>query len=432
MKINNICIIGLGYIGLTLAVTLAEKGFQVFGVEKDLKKLEQFKNGKPHFYEKGLAELLIKHKDKNLYLFEKIPENKNIDAFIIAVGTPVDKNTKVPKMEYIKDAVKGILPNLKEGQLIILRSTVPIGTSRNIVLPMLKEKCQNVCLSFCPERTAEGKALIELKELPQIIGALNEQSMLGSVEIFSRVTSLIVKASSLEAAEIIKLIDNSYRDLTFAYANQIALICKNLNLNAKEIITSANKDYERNNIPLPGFVGGICLKKDPYILDNSVNSYYSLIKIAREINESLPFHVLESIKKHLKEQSKSFENSKIFISGFAFKGRPETDDLRGSPALDLLELMKKSQIGDIYGHDFIVKQKDIKRLGVEPCSLEQGFDGADIVVFMNNHNNYEDIDINKLVKKAKKDIFIFDGWQLFADKLKNNNYINYESIGFKK
>ncbi len=432
MKFNNICIIGLGYIGLTLAVTLAKRGFNVSGIEKDLEKLEQLKKGKPHFYEKGLAELLIKHKEKNLELFDKIPSNKKIDTFIVAVGTPIDKVTKMPKMEYVKKAVGEIVPYLREGQLIILRSTVPVGVTRNIVLPILKKKCQNVCLSFCPERTVEGKAIMELSYLPQIIGALNEQSMLHSVEIFSRITPSIVRVSSLEAAEIIKLVDNSYRDLTFAYANEIALICKELNLDAGEVIESANSGYARTNISRPGFVGGVCLEKDPYILNNLVDSDHSLIKVAREINESLPVHVLERIKKHLKEENRSFKKSKIFISGFAFKGQPETDDLRGSPTIDLLELLKKSQIKNIYGHDFIVKQENIKGLGVEPCSVERGFTDADIAVFMNNHKSYENLKIKNLVKKMKKGALLFDGWQLFSKKLRNINYIKYESIGFKK
>jgi len=437
MKQNNVCIIGLGYIGLTLAVTLAEKDFQVFGIEKNIEKLEQLKKGKPHFYEKGLNQALLKHKDKNLCLFDKIPD-KEINTFIIAVGTPVDKTTKMPQMEYIKGAVNAISPYLRDGQLIVLRSTVPVGVTRNIVLPMLKQK--NVCLSFCPERTAEGKALIELKELPQIIGALDQDSMIRSVEIFSRITPLIVKVSSLEAAEIIKLLDNSYRDLNFAYANQVALLCKDLNLDADEVIRSANSGYNRTNISLPGFVGkrfisqpgfvgGACLEKDPYILDNLVNSNYSLIKIAREINEGLPVHVLERIKKHLTETRIS--EAKIFISGFAFKGQPETDDLRGSSTIDLLNLLKKSEIKNIYGHDFVVKQEDIRKLGIEPCSIEQGFANADIAVFMNNHKFYQDIDIESLVRKMKQGAFLFDGWQLFSNKIKNID-IKYESLGFKK
>ena len=135
-RINNICVIGLGYVGLTMAVTLAENKFTVFAIEKNREILGKLKNGEPHFHEKGLAELIIKNKDKNLYLFEKIPAGVKIDAFVISVATPIDKITKMPKIDYIKNAVNEILPHLKEEQLVILRSTVPVGTTRKVILPI--------------------------------------------------------------------------------------------------------------------------------------------------------------------------------------------------------------------------------------------------------------------------------------------------------
>lgn len=433
MRLNNICVIGLGYVGLTLAVTLAESGFEVFGVERDKEKLEQLRRGEPHFREKGLAELLQKYQGKNLHLFGEIPSDKKIDVFIIAVSTPVDKITKEPRIEYIERAVNEIIPHLEEGQLIVLRSTIPVGISRKLVLPKLRERCQNFYLSFCPERTAEGKALIELKRLPQVIGALNEESMFRSVELFSRVTSTIIKVSSLEAAEMIKLIDNTYRDLHFAFSNQVALICKDLNLDADEIIKAANFGYERNNIACPGYVGGTCLEKDPYILIHSAHSNCGFIRKGREVNENLPLHTLERVKGHLsKDKNSPLGEVKVFISGLAFKGDPETDDLRGSPSVTLLNLLKNEGIQNIYGHDFVVQEEYINKLGVKPCSLNMGFEGADVVIFMNNHRSYQDINIENLIRKMKKGGLFFDGWQLFGSAIKLNNHIKYESLGFKK
>lgn len=432
-RINNICVIGLGYVGLTLAVTLAKNGFKVFGIEKNKEILRQLKQGKPHFHERGLAELLNKHKGRGLLLLEKIPQNEEIDCFIIAVCTPIDKVTKKPKISYIIRAVKEINSHLKPKQLIILRSTVPVGATRNIVLPILQKKYKDFYLSFCPERTVEGKALIELGTLPQVIGALNEESMFKSVELFSKITSTIIKVSSLEAAEIIKLVDNGYRDSIFAFANQVALICRRFKLDANEVIQAANFGYSRNNIPRPGFVGGACLEKDPYILIDSAKGVCDLIKTARKINENLPFLVLGRVKNYLKEKRKKPREIKLFISGFAFKGEPETDDLRGSPTVKLLDLLKGAKIKNIFGHDFIVKKDNIKKLGVKPCSIEDGFTNADVVIFMNNHRSYFNLNIEKLVKKIKKDGFIFDGWQIFSNQLKEkNHHIIYESLGFKK
>ncbi len=439
MEIKNICVIGMGFIGTTLAAVLAEAGFEVYGIEKDKEKLERLKQAKPHFHENGLPEVLADQLGKNLFIFDKIPADKKIDAFIIAVATPVDNDTKKPNLDYVKSAINDLLPHLKEGQLVVLRSTVPVGATRKVVLPMLKEKCSNVFLSFCPERTIEGRALEELKTLPQIIGGFDEESAELSTQLFSQITPAIVRVKSLETAEIIKLVNNSYRDFNFAFANQTALICKNLGLDAKEVVESANFGYKRSNISQPGFVaggkagfvGGVCLEKDPYILIDSSGLDGGLIKAARELNEGLTSHVFERAIEHLKNKNISLENANIFISGFAFKGHPETDDMRGSPTLRLLEFFKNSQIKNIYGHDFVVKKEDIEKLEVKFCSVEEAFKTADVLIFMNNHKKYNDISVGNLTENMKENSLLFDGWQIFSDKIKDLN-INYESIGFKK
>ncbi len=429
-KINNVCVIGLGYVGLTLAVTLAERGLIVFGVEKNEKILRELKKGKSHFHEKGLNELIAKTKGKTLLLSKNIPSDAKIDCFIIAVSTPIDPKTKLPRIDYIESATQEIAPHLKPGQLVVLRSTIPVGVTRNVVLPILQKQCQEFYLSFCPERTAEGKALEELKTLPQVVGGLDEASTDASVELFSKISPLIVRTSSLEAAEIVKLVNNSYRDMVFAYANQIALICKSLGLNAKDVIDAANLGYPRSDIKLPGIVGGFCLEKDPYILMTSSKYDTSLIRAAKELNANIIHHIVDSVKKHLKKRS--LKNAKVFISGFAFKGQPETDDLRSSQAIKLLELLKKQKVKNILGHDFIVPKAEIKNLGVIPVSIEKGLQQADIAIFMNNHKAYADVDMEKLAKKMKKGSMIFDGWHLFSEQLKSHGHINYESIGFKK
>jgi len=439
MEVKNVCVIGMGFIGTTLAAVMAEAGFRVYGIEKDKEKMESLKEAKPHFHENGLPELLKEQIGKNLFIFTEIPGNEKIDAFIVSVATPVDSTTKKPNLDFVKKAIEDILPHLKEEQVVILRSTVPVGTSRNIVLPMLKQKCKNVYVSFCPERTIEGKAIEELKTLPQIVGGADEKSVDISTQIFSRITQIIAKTSSLEVAEIIKLINNSYRDFNFAFANQTALICKSLGLDANEVIEVANFGYSRSNVLHPGFVssgkagfvGGVCLEKDPHILADCACTDTSLIKAARELNESLVEQVFQASKAHLEDKKIPKERAEIFISGFAFKGRPETDDMRGSPTISLLNFFKKDGFKKIYGHDFVVKEDNIKKLGVEPCSIEEGFKRADVLIFMNNHKGYEVINIDGLLKVMKEDSFIFDGWQTFSEQIKKKD-INYESIGYKK
>ena len=429
-KVDNVCVIGLGYVGLTLAVTLAEKGLTVFGIEKNEKILGDLKKGKSHFHEKGLNELIQKTKGTTLLLSKEIPAGKAINCFIIAVSTPIDAITKLPRIDYIEKATQEIVPHLQPGQLVVLRSTIPVGATRNVVLPILQKKCSGFYLSFCPERTAEGKALEELKTLPQVVGGLDEASTDAAVELFSKISPLIVRTESLEVAEIVKLVNNSYRDMMFAYANQIALICKSLHLDAKDVIDAANLGYPRADIKLPGLVGGFCLEKDPYILMTSAKSDISLIKAAKQINENTIYHILASIKSHVTR--KPLKDVKFFISGFAFKGDPETDDLRSSQAIKLLELLKKNKANNILGHDFIVSQKQMKNLGVVPVSIEKGLKEADVAVFMNNHRSYANVNMELLAKKMKKGSLIFDGWHIFPEQLKHNDHIAYESIGFSK
>lgn len=430
MKINTVCVIGLGYVGLTLAAILAKSGFEVFGIEKDERKLSLLKKGRPHFHENGLAELIKRTEGKRLHLLRDIPSNKRIDCFIIAVSTPVDEITKEPKIDYIIAATREIAPYVTSGQLVVLRSTIPVGATRNIVLPILKERSKNFFLSFCPERTAEGRALEELKTLPQVVGGLDQASTDASVELFSKISPLIVAVNSLEAAEIVKLVNNSYRDLVFAYANQVALICKSLGMNAKEVIDAANLGYPRSDVKSPGVVGGFCLEKDPHILMKSAKCDVSLIKAAKELNESVVGHILQAVQRHLKTWGKISRTSKVFICGFAFKGEPETDDIRSSQTIKLLKLLKDNGFSNIYGHDSIVTKKILKGLGVRPVSIEAGFKGADVVIFMNNHRSYSGLKMEPLSKKMRKKGLIFDGWHMFYNQLGDCNYVTYESLGF--
>lgn len=436
MKIKNICMIGLGYVGLTLSLVLSEKGLTIYGVEKNLEIIAKLKKKKAHFFEKGLDYLLKKYLNKNFFIAESIPATAAIDAFIITVGTPIDKKTKKPRNDYITAAAKQVAQKLQDGQIVILRSTVAIGTSREVVMPILKKTGKKFYLAFCPERTTEGVALKELKELPQIIGGLNETSIEKAMEIFRKITPTAIAVPSLEDAEMNKVLDNAYRDLTFACANEIALIAKKLGLDGYNVIRAGNLGYPRTNVPIPGFVGGACLEKDPWIFIDCVRkkTKYTprLIKAAREINEELPVILAERIKENLQERKINKEKAKIFISGFAFKGRPETDDLRGSPTLDLVEALKNRQIKNIYGHDFVVGMEKIKNLAVKPASIKEGFHNADVVIFMNNHAGYENLNIESLLKKTKKGALFFDGWHIYDPKnIQELNHVTYEGIGIQ-
>ena len=423
MSIQKVCIVGVGYVGLTLGVILADKGFQVTGFDTNKEIVGQLKQGKSHFFEKGLTAMLKKHVGKNFHVTSEIPDEK-FDAFVISVGTPFDTKGEKPIVDYLINGTKQVINMLTDDALVIIRSTVPLGGTRSIVKPLLDETGKRYSLAFCPERTAEGAALRELVELPQIIGGLDNKSVEKAFSLFRKITPTIVEVESLEAAEMVKLINNSFRDLNFAFANEIALICEKLKLNPFKTIAAANLGYPRSNVPKPGLTGGTCLKKDPYILSDFAmrNGYdVKLISAGRKLNEYIPHHIANIVKEHLKNSDKTPAERKIFITGFAFKGNPENDDVRDSLTLDLVEKLKSFDFKNISGHDFVVNDNQLKELNVKPCSIEEGFNQADCVIIANNHKSYSNLDIENLVLKMNKKSLVIDCWHNFDPEIFKKN-----------
>lgn len=430
----KICICGIGYVGLTLAIIMAEKGYDVTGIDQDPRVIDRLYHGKPHFFETGLPEKLQLHLNRGLRFLESIP-TESFDAYIITVGTPLRSGQKTPDLTSLENATISVAEKLRDGDTVILRSTVPLGITRNFVLPILQRKVQNVRLAFCPERTVEGKALEELQTLPQIIGGLNTDSTAMAIHVFRKITPHIVPVSTLETAEMIKLVDNAYRDVSFAFANQIGELCTKAKIDAGEVIKAANTDYPRNRVPLPGFVGGACLEKDPHILVFSASSLgYSplLIRSARELNESLPQTVAGRIRDLLTGYGIVPKIAKVFLTGIAFKGNPETDDLRGSPSLSLLEAMNQVGLRNIFVHDFVANKEKLMNIGLKPTTLEKGFAEADVVVIGNNHPSYHSLNIGDLLSTTHKPVIIFDSWRMIdPTSIIGINSVHYEGLGLQ-
>ncbi|MFH1850452.1 MAG: nucleotide sugar dehydrogenase [archaeon] len=426
MRFSKICIVGMGYVGLTLSVVLAEKGYKVHGMEINKDVAAQLNRGKPHFHENRLDVLLKKHLNNNLTISDDAPDD--YEVFIICVGTPLDKGTKKPILDYIMRSAEATAKHLSDGSLVILRSTVPVGITRNVVKPILETAGKKFYLAFCPERTAEGNALRELRELPQVIGGLDQDSVDLAVDLFRKVTPTTIEVSSLEAAEMVKLLNNTYRDLTFAYANEVARICEHAGLSALETIRAANLGYFRSDIPMPGFVGGACLEKDPYILaEYSGKRGYDpkLVRQAREINEALPGHIADTVSRMLSENNVT--RAKVFISGFAFKGRPETDDLRGSLTIPLANELQRNH--SVFAHDFVVKPEMLELAGYKACSIDDGFRDADCVIIANNHNSYQKLNFGKLLPTMKRPALLYDVWRIFEkDEIAQDGVI-YGGVG---
>jgi len=432
IKTREVCIVGLGYVGLTLAASLSNVGFRIIGVDHNEKIVEMLRQGKSHIHEVGLESLLEYHLNKTFFIKPDL-ERSESDVYIICVETPIDENN-VPIMKPLEKATTSIGKVLKKDDLVIVRSTIPIGICRHTVLPILEKESgltrgRDFFLAFAPERTIEGKALEELKTLPQIVGGLDKISVELASKLFRELAPLIISVDSLESAELVKLVNNTYRDLKFAYANELALICDKLGLDTVKLIRAANEGYLRGGIsvPSPG-VGGICLKKDSYIFMNSVKEIYSplLVRDARKINELMPLHIAQKIYNFV---SKEPSKTKIFIIGFAFKGQPETADMRESSTLDLLKHLRIFKF-TIHGYDPVVPREEIEKLELIVCDLEQGFDKADCVLIMNNHESYSKIDIYSLLNRMNRPGLFFDGWHIFSKEIiERVDGITYEGLG---
>jgi UDP-N-acetyl-D-mannosaminuronic acid dehydrogenase len=277
-------------------------------------------------------------------------------------------------------------------------------------------------------------ALSELRALPQVIGGYDQNSVDMAASLFREITPLIITVSSLEAAEMIKLANNSFRDLNFAFANQLAMICEHYNLDTTEIVRAANREYPRDRIPVPSpGVGGPCLKKDPYIFAEAAragNVNDSLSLAGRAINEAMPALVVNKLIRALDRNGKRPADCVFFLIGFAFKGEPETSDVRDSTTLDVLNLLKPLA-REIRGYDPVVPADELAKLGVIPCGLEAGFEGADCAVVLNNHRSYAQMDIYSSLAKMNSPAVYADCWHIFSpEDVKQIDGITCVGLGF--
>jgi UDP-N-acetyl-D-mannosaminuronic acid dehydrogenase len=425
MKIG---IVGLGYVGLTLAIAAADKGIKVFGVDTNKEIINSLLNKKAHFFEPNLDYLIEKNINKNFFLVDEFDKNLKLDAFIITVGTPLKDEPKVPNFDYIKQSLDTIIQGYNGNELIILRSTVSVGTTDEIVIPYLKmKKINDPLIAFCPERTIEGKALIEITSLPQIIGSNNNSSMIVAKKIFSLITPKIIETNSIKEAELIKLYNNVYRDSNFALGNIFSQLAQQFGVNGLDVITKANLEYNRSNIALPGYVGGPCLEKDSYILTNNVfnSKEAGIIMALRHYNESIEDKVIEWVKNLVQEKRLS---KNISISGLAFKGQPETSDLRGSNSVSIAR--KLYYLGyNLLLHDFVANENDIQLLNIGKYTnnVDELFKFSNVVIILNNNLKYNLIEIND--DSNDKYFYILDSWNVCKNINSSNKKIKIYNLG---
>ena len=421
---NTICIYGLGYVGLTLGISFANAGFRVVGIEVNRNILDALNADRAHFYEPKLNEMILANKKSDRFLYsERYDKSEECNVHIITIGTPLDQQGHV-NLSMIKRVIDSLSEYIKPTDLLILRSTVMVGTTRKIA-ESLKEKVGfSPKVAFCPERTIEGSAMEEIRELPQVIGGIDKESARLAREIFSNLTKTVVVLSSPEAAEMVKLVDNVSRDTTFALSNEIALACDHLSLSAHEILTAGSRGYSRTKLPMPGPVGGPCLEKDTYIYAQSMSRFQPSIALeARAVNESILDHALNFLQKKFDEFP-----SRIGILGLAFKGNPPTNDLRGSVAINLVRKIQSMHAEtSICGYDPFVGEGELELTNLvlkKMATVREVIENSELIFIMNKNYEFENFNFEPYLTNG---VTIYDFWSQSIDF--NNNYPNYICFG---
>jgi UDP-N-acetyl-D-mannosaminuronic acid dehydrogenase len=403
---RHVCVIGLGYIGLPTATILASKGFYVTGIDTNVTAVNIINRGDIHIVEMNLAQL-VSTVVKSGHLKATVSPCA-ADVFILAVPTPFKENHQ-PDLSYIEQATLSIAPFLKSGNMIILESTSPVGTTEQLatwlhhVRPDLnipgvasQNNSEQLYISHCPERVLPGQILKELVSNDRVIGGLDKESGLKAKIFYQTFCTGEIMLTDARTAEMTKLTENAFRDVNIAFANELANICDRLKINVWELIKLANH-HPRVNVLQPGpGVGGHCIAVDPWFIVNSAPNEAKLIRTAREVNDARPDKVLAQIYEALLSKP----NAIIACLGLTFKAN--VDDLRESPAMLIVEKLAQQVNNTILVVEPHIKQLPDKLRGyihLHQCEFIVAFSQADIVITLVNHDNF--LNINSLKKESK-------------------------------
>jgi UDP-N-acetyl-D-mannosaminuronic acid dehydrogenase len=381
------CFIGLGYIGLPTAIVAADNGIEVVGVDVNPHVVETINKGKIHIVEPGLADLAAKVVSNGWLKAQSEPESS--DVFLIVVPTPFTGDHE-PDTSYVEAATRNVIPFLKEGDLYIIESTSPVGTTENMAelifseRPELKDK---IYIAYCPERVLPGNIIYELVNNDRVIGGLNPESTEKAVEFYSKFVKGVCHKTNTRTAEMCKLTENSSRDVQIAFANELSIICDKAGINVWELIELANK-HPRVNILQPGSgVGGHCIAVDPYFITSAFPMESQIIGKARELNNYKAFWCAEKTQAAIKNfELEHGREPVVALMGLAFK--PNIDDLRESPAKYIATKVMQ-------GHnnaDFLIVEPNIDDHKVfKLTDYKEAYEKADIIAILVAHNQFKEL-----------------------------------------
>lgn len=371
---------GLGYIGLPTAVMFANHGVHVHGVDINEKAVNMIQNKQLHIEETHLQERLEKAIDEGFFTVSTEPVEA--DVFIVAVPSPINPD-KTANTDYIKKATASIVPYLKKGALVILESTVPPKTVENVMLPELRKSNltlgEDLFVAHSPERVIPGRIFEELTNNDRIVGGIDQKSAKMTKELYEVFVKGTIHLTDATTAELVKVMENTYRDVNIAFANELAKIGDTLDVNIWEAIKFANF-HPRVNIHTPGpGVGGHCIAVDPWFVVELAPELSNLVKLSRDTNDGMPAYVAQRTKDLLNEKTR------VALLGLSFKG--DVDDLRGSPAITVIEEMQKLGL-EVASFDPYIKEIEHP---TQKLSLEETLKDADIVVVVTDHTEFKQL-----------------------------------------
>jgi len=387
--------VGLGYIGLPTSALIANSGISVHGVDISQHVVDTINAGKIHIVEPELDKAVAKAVQDGFLKAGTTPVPA--DTYLIVVPTPF-KGDHEPDISYVQAATEAVLPLLKEGDLYIIESTSPVGTTEKMMSLIFSKRPElegKIFLAYCPERVLPGNVMYELVHNDRVIGGVNEASTQKATEFYSQFVKGELHATNARTAEMCKLTENSSRDVQIAFANELSLICDKAGINVWELINLANK-HPRVNILQPGCgVGGHCIAVDPYFIVSDFPLESRIIGKAREVNNHKAFWVAEKIREARKEfQLKHNKEPKVALMGMAFK--PNIDDLRESPAKYIVQRVLQDANEEEY---YIVEPNIHEHKIFKLTEYQEAVENADIIAFLVAHNEFKGLDIldNKVV-----------------------------------
>src|SRR5256885_8887013 len=394
MKIG---IVGLGYVGLPLAVAFAEADCEVIGLDTDVRKVTAVQDGRS--YIEDISSDRLRAVGDRLRATGRYADLSKADAVILAVPTPLTRNRE-PDLGALVSAGTALAGVLQEDQLVILESTTYPGTTRERLLPLLEESGlaagRDFILAFSPERVDPGRTDYSLRNTPKVVAGLTPECLRRAIELYRMVCDNLVEVSTLESAELTKLLENVFRSVNIAMVNELAMLCDRMGINIWEVVeAAATKPYGFMRFdPGPG-MGGHCLPVDPFYLAWKAREYDTpteFVELAGEVNQEMPYFCVEKITRALNDQSKAVRGSRIALFGVSYKAG--VGDMRESPALKIIKLLRERG-GEIAYHDDYVPE--LPKLGLASEPFEQALEGSDCAVIVTAH---PDIDWQAVVDRA--------------------------------